>query len=68
MQVSSIPAGSTSYNVTVAQAFTKLLGVFFKYALFGCATTEIRNCLTNMITYKKGQSQYEKLQRSLPPE
>ena len=27
-QVSSIPAGSTSHNVTVARAFTKLLGAF----------------------------------------
>ena len=30
-QVSSIPAGSTSYNVTVARAFTKLLGAFVSF-------------------------------------
>ena len=30
-QVSSIPAGSTSYNVTVARAFTKLLGAFCSF-------------------------------------
>ena len=30
-QVSSIPAGSTSYNVTVARAFTKLLGAFVTF-------------------------------------
>eukprot|EP00439_Symbiodinium_sp_Y106_P017810 s8842_g2.t1 len=29
--VSSIPAGSTSYNVTVARAFTKLLGAFVTF-------------------------------------
>ena len=30
-QVSSIPAGSTSHNVTVARAFTKLLGAFVSF-------------------------------------
>ena len=30
-QVSSIPAGSTSFNVTVARAFTKLLGAFVTF-------------------------------------
>ena len=30
-QVSSIPAGSTSHNVTVARAFTKLLGAFVTF-------------------------------------
>eukprot|EP00439_Symbiodinium_sp_Y106_P018835 s10442_g2.t1 len=30
-QVSSIPAGSTSYNATVARAFTKLLGAFVTF-------------------------------------
>ena len=31
LQVSSIPAGSTSHNVTVARAFTKLLGAFVSF-------------------------------------
>ena len=30
-QVSSIPAGSTAHNVTVARAFTKLLGAFVSF-------------------------------------
>ena len=30
-QLSSVPAGSTSYNVTVARAFTKLLGAFVTF-------------------------------------
>ena len=30
-QVSSIPAGSTSYNVSVSRAFTKLLGAFCSF-------------------------------------
>ena len=31
VQQSSIPAGSTNYNVTVARAFTKLLGAFVTF-------------------------------------
>ena len=31
VQQSSIPAGSTSYNITVARAFTKLLGAFVTF-------------------------------------
>ena len=30
-QLSSIPAGSTSYNITVARAFTKMLGAFVTF-------------------------------------
>ena len=31
VQQSSVPAGSTSYNITVARAFTKLLGAFVHF-------------------------------------
>ena len=31
VQQSSIPAGSTSYNITVARAFTKMLGAFVTF-------------------------------------
>ena len=30
-QLSSVPAGSTSYNITVARAFTKMLGAFVTF-------------------------------------
>ncbi|CAE7477421.1 unnamed protein product, partial [Symbiodinium microadriaticum] len=42
-QVSSIPAGSTAHNVTVARAFTKLLGAFVSFRDIDDALGECSN-------------------------